>query len=335
MAPAATLSGVLLHRTTARVSRVATAPYRALAQAAASLHFLTHRPRHPARLASYAARNESTGSTKEPVRQAYRADRPDLPFSELGITGVAEKVGGVRVRQHSNPLKAEFQIPAQPLDWAATYEDSTQPLVLDIGSGYGRFLLMLDRRQPKKYNHLGLELRAPIVRRANLWAKELGQSSSVYFTNANGTVSVDSILSSYPGELQLVTIQFPDPHFKKRHHKRRIVQPRLVDAIAKNLSPGGKVFLQSDVEEVAAAMRANFEKHGAGRFEVAAEHLEGQTFSCSLPPETNEDVQQDTWTSQWVSHGWMAENPLGVPTEREVYTQESGLPVYRVLLVRV
>lgn len=52
------------------------------------------------------------------------------------------------------------------------------------------------------------------------------------------------------GELALVSIQFPDPHFKKRHHKRRIVQPELVEAICRRLRPGGRVFMQSDVEEV-------------------------------------------------------------------------------------
>eukprot|EP00976_Prorocentrum_cordatum_P097683 1191088-Prorocentrum_minimum.AAC.1 len=62
-----------------------------------------------------------------------------------------------------------------------------------------------------------------------------------------------------------VSIQFPDPHFKKRHHKRRIVQPGLVDAVADVLSPGRKVFLQSDVREVAVAMREQFEKYSRGR----------------------------------------------------------------------
>lgn len=38
-----------------------------------------------------------------------------------------------------------------------------------------------------------------------------------------------------------VSLQCPDPHFKKRHHKRRVVQKPLVDSILKNLSPGGQV----------------------------------------------------------------------------------------------
>ena len=42
-------------------------------------------------------------------------------------------------------------------------------------------------------------------------------------------------------QVACVSVQFPDPHFKKRHHKRRIVQPQLVDAVADALLPGRKV----------------------------------------------------------------------------------------------
>ena len=45
-------------------------------------------------------------------------------------------------------------------------------------------------------------------------------------------------------------LQFPDPHFKKKHKKRRVVQPQLIEAIERRLAPGGLVFLQSDVMEV-------------------------------------------------------------------------------------
>jgi tRNA (guanine-N7-)-methyltransferase len=52
-----------------------------------------------------------------------------------------------------------------------------------------------------------------------------------------------------------VYIQFPDPHFKRRHRKRRIFQPSMVRAVSRMLPPGGRLFLQSDVLNVAVAMR--------------------------------------------------------------------------------
>ena len=48
------------------------------------------------------------------------------------------------------------------------------------------------------------------------------------------------------------TPQFPDPHFKRKHRKRRVVQAQLVAALAALMRPGGRILLQSDVEEVGA-----------------------------------------------------------------------------------
>ena len=48
----------------------------------------------------------------------------------------------------------------------------------------------------------------------------------------------------------ICNLQFPDPHFKKKHKKRRVVQPQLIEAIDRRLAPDGLVFLQSDVMEV-------------------------------------------------------------------------------------
>ena len=46
-------------------------------------------------------------------------------------------------------------------------------------------------------------------------------------------------------ELDMVTIQFPDPHFKNKHKKRRVVNAALVDTIVRHLAPGKHVFVQS------------------------------------------------------------------------------------------
>ncbi|CAM9647756.1 unnamed protein product, partial [Hapterophycus canaliculatus] len=46
-----------------------------------------------------------------------------------------------------------------------------------------------------------------------------------------------------------------DPHFKTKHYKRRVMQPELVTCIEKHLGPGGTLFMQSDVLDVAEDMR--------------------------------------------------------------------------------
>lgn len=207
----------------------------------------------------------------------------------------------VRVRQHVNPLSQKYQQPTQPPPWETVYANLACPLHLDIGCGKGMFLLQMAQQCPD-WNFLGLEIREPLVNQANLWQQESGLTNLHYlFCNANTSLSL-LLESLKPGTLHRVTLQFPDPWFKKRHQKRRVLQPGLVDVLAQYLVSGGVVFLQSDVKAVAVEMCDRLLTHPAF-------------------------VQQG-------SELWLPENPLTVPTEREKTTLERGEPVYRALFVR-
>jgi tRNA (guanine-N7-)-methyltransferase len=157
-------------------------------------------------------------------------------------------------------------------------------------------------QQMPDWNFLGLEIREPLVAQANQRCQDL-ELNNLHFLFCNANTSLGAILDSLPqGVLQRVSIQFPDPWFKKRHQKRRVVQPELVDLLAQYLVPGGWVFLQSDVESVAAEMCDRFLERAAFR--------------------------------PWGDSPWIDANPLPVMTERELSTLEKQGPVYRVLLVR-
>lgn len=207
----------------------------------------------------------------------------------------------VRVREHVNPLSQKYQISVTPPNWQQIYANSEQPLHLDIGCGKGKFLLEFAQQQPE-WNFLGLEIREPLVHQANSWKQELTLQNLHYiFCNVNR--SLRPLLASLPPQtLQRVTIQFPDPWFKRRHQKRRVVQPEVVSDLATHLITGGIIFLQSDVNAVAAEMRDRFLEHPA--FEAQGE---GE---------------------------WFVTNPLPIPTEREQSTLERGEPVYRALFLR-
>eukprot|EP00927_Polykrikos_kofoidii_P058545 TRINITY_DN53115_c0_g1_i1.p1 TRINITY_DN53115_c0_g1~~TRINITY_DN53115_c0_g1_i1.p1 ORF type:complete len:439 (+),score=63.88 TRINITY_DN53115_c0_g1_i1:32-1318(+) len=222
-------------------------------------------------------------------------------------------------------------------------------------------------------NVLGLEIREKLVDRAQAWTERLGLTNCRFlFTNV--TVSWKSLLHTYPGPIELVSMQFPDPYFKKKHFKRRHVQPRLVKEIAETLMPNGRIFLQGDVPEAVRWMRDMFERHGDGRFSLAAEcrgapnlmRAEWETpltvEDGSLSEREEEEEVQPTETEAkmaeprkrkrgqqapclqetrcplaWSgdpSAGWLPENPLRVSTEREVYVAQAKAPVYRVMLVR-
>ncbi|KAK9909195.1 hypothetical protein WJX75_008585 [Coccomyxa subellipsoidea] len=233
---------------------------------------------------------------------------PDLPLHEA----VYGKTEAVRCRQHVNPLKKELQVPLAPPDWSAIYPDTHRPLIVDVGCGSGRFLLAISRRY-QRHNLLGLDIRNKLMERANEWAKLLDLHKSVHFMMANATVSLESMLATYPGPLSLVTVQFPDPHFKARHKKRRVVQPQLVRAIARIMPRGGRVFLQSDVEEAVTDMYHTFRQHASAEFDV--------------------DLKVECYTKEAIE--WQHTNPLGVPTEREIHTLQDGGMVFRTLFQRI
>ena len=207
------------------------------------------------------------------------------------------------VRQHVNPLSRFFQLPLELPAPEALFSDASLPIHLDIGCARGRFLLALAQQQPA-LNHLGVEIRRPLVQAAEADRQALALDNLHYlFCNAN--VSLQAWMAALPaGQLDLVSIQFPDPWFKKKHHKRRVLQPALLLAIAAALAPGKRFFIQSDVPAVIDPMVA-------------------LTEACGCFSRPANDAQP-----------WRASNPLPVPTERETYVLNQGLPVYRVLYER-
>jgi len=208
----------------------------------------------------------------------------------------------VRVRQHVNPLSKKYQTPIKPPLWTEIYANFHQPLYLDIGCGRGRFLLEMAQLQPE-FNFLGIEIRDSLVVEANNISKNLGLTN-LYYLFGNVNIEFNLLLASLPlNVLKYITIQFPDPWFKKRHIKRRVVQPELVNNLAIYLVDGGKVLVQSDVEDIAKEMCDRFSEHP--NFEKA---------------------HQETWLDT---------NPLPVATEREKATFAKNEPVYRVLFTKV
>ncbi|CAB9499613.1 tRNA (guanine-N(7)-)-methyltransferase [Seminavis robusta] len=227
----------------------------------------------------------------------------------------------VRVRQHVNPLARRFQLATILTDQWPTdvYDDvSSKPLFLDIGVGKGGFLLHVASQRPQEYNYLGLEIRPLAVQ----FAKERLQTNPAYsvpctghldFVGCNANVDLGRLLNLYREAndnnnntpLAMVTIQFPDPHFKASHAKRRVVTPELVRTLPQFMPPGGKVFLQSDVQTVLDDMRERFRE-------------ESMYFTDQV-----EDISS-----------YYPDNIIGIPTEREVSVLKQDLPVYRALFVR-
>lgn len=148
----------------------------------------------------------------------------------------------VRVRQHVNPLSEKYQIPVVMPDWSQVYAQPSQPLHLDIGCGKGIFVMQMAELQPD-WNFLGMEIRKPVVDQAQQRLAELGLTN-LHIMYGNANISLRALMESWgPNHpLQQVSIQFPDPWFKKRHQKRRVLQPSLVNELAEFLPSGGGSF---------------------------------------------------------------------------------------------
>ncbi len=207
----------------------------------------------------------------------------------------------LRIRQHVNPLTKKFQQPISSPDWQKIYSYLDRPLHLDIGCARGKFLLQMAQLHPET-NFLGIEIRQSLVTSANHIKAELNLTN-LHYLYGNINNSAVPILESFDNVvLKSVTIQFPDPWFKNKHHKRRVVQPELVKTLSNYLVLGGTVFLQSDIKEVAAEMCERFAVNSS----LVRQH-------------------QD----------WLETNPLKVPTERELYVLAQNKPVYRTLFEKV
>ncbi len=131
------------------------------------------------------------------------------------------------------------------------------PLVLDIGFGMGDSLLQNAVHCPD-HHFIGVEVHlAGIGRVLHALAKQGITNIRLYHHDVVPLLQY----TFTPGTFSQVHLYFPDPWPKKRHQKRRLVQPEFVSQIANILVPGGMFHLASDVEDYATQMQTVLENH--------------------------------------------------------------------------
>ena len=124
------------------------------------------------------------------------------------------------------------------------------PLILDIGFGNGDTLVDTAERFPEK-NFIGIDVHRPGIGRilAQLHERNL-QNVRVYYADAVDILKQNIANASIDG----VNLFFPDPWPKKRHHKRRLVNPVFADLIGRKLRTGGRFYAATDWEDYALQM---------------------------------------------------------------------------------
>ncbi|MBU2884413.1 tRNA (guanosine(46)-N7)-methyltransferase TrmB [Gilvimarinus agarilyticus] len=125
------------------------------------------------------------------------------------------------------------------------------PLVLEIGFGMGASLLEMAQNEPDK-DFIGIEVHPPGVGRL-IQTAGLAEVKNLKVYMADATDVMDDCIAD--NSLARVQIYFPDPWHKKKHNKRRIVQPEFVQKIRQKLAVGGVLHLATDWENYAEHMQ--------------------------------------------------------------------------------
>lgn len=135
----------------------------------------------------------------------------------------------------------DYSVAGGPADVRGFF-DNDRPIELEIGTGKGTFLLARARQRPD-LNFLGIEwarayclYSADRFRRAGL--------SNVRMIRADAGAFVKDCLPA--GSMWRVHVYFPDPWPKRKHHRRRLIQPAFVDQVRRILQPGGQLLVVTD-----------------------------------------------------------------------------------------
>ncbi|MBK1614019.1 tRNA (guanosine(46)-N7)-methyltransferase TrmB [Rubrivivax gelatinosus] len=137
----------------------------------------------------------------------------------------------------------------QPPDWSAVFGRSA-PLLLEVGFGMGDATAQVAAAAPER-DLIGVEVHeagiGALLR--HIGEKQLG---NVRILRHDAVEVLREMVA--PGTLAGVHVWFPDPWHKKRHHKRRLIQPDFVELVASRLAPGGYLHCATDWQPYAEQM---------------------------------------------------------------------------------
>jgi tRNA (guanine-N7-)-methyltransferase len=180
--------------------------------------------------------------------------RPEFPRSIVSFVQRGERmtVGQERAwdtywEKMGNDVKS---LPEGPLDFDSWFGRSA-PVLLEIGSGMGETTSQLVAAATE-LNYVAVEVYKPGLAQLLLRGEHLGGLDNLRVLRGDAVDLLTDHIA--PASLHGVRIFFPDPWPKKKHHKRRLVQPEFVSLVASRLVEGGVLHLATDWENYAEQM---------------------------------------------------------------------------------
>jgi tRNA (guanine-N7-)-methyltransferase len=136
------------------------------------------------------------------------------------------------------------------LNWRDIFGNA-RPVEIEVGCGKGLFLLTSALAR-SEVNFLGIE----IVRKYQLFTATRMAKRELRNVRMACSDARNLLRDCVPaGSVHAVHVYFPDPWWKKRHHKRRVFTADFVDSVVRILSPGGRLHVATDVEAYFHVMR--------------------------------------------------------------------------------
>jgi tRNA (guanine-N7-)-methyltransferase len=153
------------------------------------------------------------------------------------------------MRQHVNPLSSNFKKIDRIPTLSEMFGDPKLNFHLDIGSAAGDFLFDLALINTS-WNYLGIEIREKLVKNAQLKVLKR-EIKNLYFLFGNANNILNDVQNKFIiKNLNSISFNFPDPWFKKKHYKRRIIQPEFINMLSNSLQKGTIIFIKTDVKDL-------------------------------------------------------------------------------------
>jgi|TARA_B110000208_G_scaffold184522_1_gene238508 tRNA (guanine-N7-)-methyltransferase len=182
-----------------------------------------------------------------------------------------------RQRAHCNPLSRSdgFDYPQTPEDvsfwephftqeWLTKFSDPSTEIYADVGCGFGGLLMGLAELYPHAIS-IGFEIRQKVTEYVKQRISHLrqersnGEYQNVSVLRANAMRYLPNFFKK--GQLTKMFFCFPDPQFKKKKHRRRIISDGLLAEYAYLLRPGGRLYHITDVPELHEWMKDHCKRH--------------------------------------------------------------------------
>ncbi len=143
-------------------------------------------------------------------------------------------------------------------DWHALLGQGADRLELEIGSGHGGYALAFARERPGR-PLVAIEQRRKFAEELRARSERRGHRD-LFVLQGDARILAPRLFRA--GSLAAIHVHFPDPWWKRKHHRRRLVDDRVSGLLLRLLRPGGVLDFRTDVERYAVEAVARFEEVG-------------------------------------------------------------------------